>query len=276
LVRRGLSEESAADALKWTLATRLNLAVTSAELNESVIFSPNVWGTKQVGLATFLAGLPSGEREALLGMAQQVLGAPGLHIARLQAPQTIIRSAMSVGLIQGATVQSKTGAGSTYVFSPLLEAEDDLVSTTEALHLRKLFVAHIMFGHERASVGGGRIGSPAVLVDALVRRRRIGPASNIGTDYHLLEMAGVVAVDTSEGRPYLELVKPEIAEAGLEWIRRITDTSGGMTTSLSRTPAQFVEPEDMRATSDDGAANEILAASVNELRKEVQRDDPWS
>jgi hypothetical protein len=239
-----------------------------------------VWGTKQLSLAKFLANLPSGERDALLGMSEQVLTTPGLHIDKLSASPALIRSAQSVGLIQAATVQSATGAGSTYVFSPLLEAEDNGVTTTEALHLRKLFVAHILFGHEKAAASGGRILSPAVLVNALVSRGRVGPATNIGTDYYLLEMAGVVAVDTSGSRPYLDLVKPEIAKAGLEWIQRITDPSGTMAVNLAQSPTTFINPEEARTADSDGASREILVSSINELRKEMQRatrrDDPWA
>jgi len=280
LVARSYTDQEADDALRLARAVGLNLSVPSADLGEPVIFSPYVWGTKQLSLAKFLTNLPPGERDALLGMSEQVLSTPGLHIDKLSATPALIRSAQSVGLIQAATVQSVTGAGSTYVFSPLLETEDNGATTTEALHLRKLFVAHILFGHEKAAAGGGQIISPAVLVRALINRRRVGPATNIGTDYYLLEMAGVVAVDSSGSRPFLDLVKPEIAEAGLEWIERITDPSGTMAVSLAQSPTTFVKPEDARSADSDGASREILVSSILELRKEMQRatrrDDPWA
>jgi hypothetical protein len=281
VVKRGFTDQEAEEALKLTMAVRLNLTMPSAELNEQVVFSPYVWGTKQLSLAKFLAELPPNEREALLGMSEQVLSTPGLHMSKLVASPGIIRSAQSAGLIQAASVQSTTGASSTYVFSPLLEAEDNQLTTTEAFHLRKLFVAHILFGHEKAAAGFGRIYSPAVLVNALINRGRVGPATNIGTDYYLLEMAGVVAVEPADdGMAFLQLVKPEIATAGLEWIHRITDPSGTGEITLSQRPARFIKPEDARVEDSEGAAREIMAASVNELRKEIQRaarrDDPWS
>ena len=128
----------------------------------------------------------------------------------------------------------------------------------------------------------GRIFSPTVLVNALVRKGRVGPATNIGTDYYLLEMAGVVAVEPADDdKAFLRLVKPEIASAGLQWIRRITDPSGTGEITLSQQPARFIKPEDaVMDDGADGAAREIMASSVNELRKEMQRaarrDDPWS
>jgi hypothetical protein len=146
-----------------------------------------------------------------------------------------------------------------------------------------LFVAHILFGHEQASASGGRIYSPTVLVRKLINQGQVGPASNIKTDYHLLEAAGIVSVAPSgyAGRGYLQLIKPEIAEAGLEWIRRITDSSGAESIKLRQSPSGFTSPENERSiTPDAGEAHDLVVAQVTELRKEMQRvarrDDPWS
>src|SRR5207253_1771258 len=102
--------QEAVEALRLTKAVRLNLTVASAELNEPVVFSPYVWGTKQLSLARFLAGLPPNERDALLGMSEQVLSTPGLHMSRLAASPTIIR---------GGRVGPATNLGTGY---PRLEA----------------------------------------------------------------------------------------------------------------------------------------------------------
>ena len=270
IVKRGFTEQEAEDALRLARAVGLNLDAPSDELNELVVFSPYVWGTKQLSLATFLGN-----------MSEQVLSTPGLHLSKLNANPAIIRSAQNVGLIQAATVQSATGASSTYVFSPLLEVEDNTCTTTEAFHLRKLFVAHMLFGRDSAAMGGGRIDDPAVLVNALLRKGMVGPATNIGTDYHLLEAAGVVAVEPNDqGRAFLRLVKPEIAESALTWIRRITDTSGTADLTRGQRPATFITPEDGRTKESLGASHEIMVASIHELRKEMQRaarrDDPWA
>jgi len=281
VVKRSFTDEQAEDALKLARAIGINLEIYSADLNESVIFSPYVWGNKQISLAKFLQDLPSNERDALLGMSEQILTRPGISVSSLVAAPAVIRSARNAGLIQAATVHSSTGGLTTYAFSPLFEAEDNQCSTTEALHHRKLFTAHILFGHEKAMAGRGRIGDPAVLVQAMINRGRVGPATNIGTDYHLLEAAGIVAVEPIGDRAFLRLVKPEIAEAALGWIRRITDSTGTEQLKLGQQPAGFTTPEaDREDLTNSGEANEILVACVHELRKEMQRvarrDDPWS
>lgn len=281
ITKRSYTDSQAEEALQLACAIGINQKIPSVELNEAVIFSPYVWGSKQISLAKFLRELPPNERDALLGMSEQVLARPGISISSLTASPAIIRSARNAGLIQAASVHSTTGGQTTYAFSPLLEAEDDRCSTTEALHYRKLFTAHILFGHEKAVAQGGRIGDPATLVGALINRGRVGPATNIGTDYHLLEAAGIVAVQPVGDRAYLRLVKKDIAEASVNWIRRITDSTGTAELRLSQPPADFTTPEaDRDNLESTGEANEILIASVHELRKEMQsaarRDDPWS
>jgi hypothetical protein len=283
LTKRQLSPQEAETALRLTRAAKINLSVSSTELNEIVIFSPYVWGNQSIQLASFLNNLPPAERDALLGLSQQILMRPGISLQQLNGSPTAILSARKSGLIQEASVHSATGRKSTYVFSPLLEAEDNSLVTTEALHQRKLFVAHILFGKEQATPGRGVIDNPAVLVQKLIRNHQVGPATNIGTDYHLLEAAGIVSVRPSGygDRAYLQLVKPEIAEAGLEWLRRIEDATGTDTIKLRQTPAEFSSPEQERTNApDDGAAIELIRATVLQLRQETQRaarrDDPWA
>jgi hypothetical protein len=160
------------------------------------------------------------------------------------------------------------------VFSPLLENTDNLLVTTEALHQRKLFVAHILFGHEKALAGRGVVRDPIVLVEALLRKGWVGPASNIETDYHLLEAAGIVQVqEVAGGRALLKLVKREIVEGGLGWLRQTAGGGGERAVpKLLRAPGAFVTPERDRAgLPDDDAADELTRATVLRLREEAQR-----
>ena len=125
-----------------------------------MIFNPHVWGTGQVQIATFLRKLPPGERDALLGIVEQTYMRPGIGLDQINANSSVLSGARKVGLVQAATVKSSQGRTRTYVFSPLMQAADDGLATTEALHLRKLFVAHILFGHEQAAPGAARSRTP--------------------------------------------------------------------------------------------------------------------
>lgn len=283
---RGYDDKTAAEALQITLALGINRKIASAGLREDVVFNPNVWASGQEDVAKFLKGLPPGERDALLGMCEQASSRPGLALPSYAgfAP-SIMASATKVGLIQAATVKSTasfSAGAQTYLFSPVLETVDDAYKTTEALHHRKLFVAHILYGVEKAQSGLGKIGMPLRLVSALAGRGTVGPATDISTDYHLLEAQGIVAVrDAGDGRSYLDAVKTEIIEGGLAWLSAAAggDTVGGGSAESVlgqlRPPQSFATPEASRVDVGDlGESDEITTSAVfalRKLRQEAQR-----
>lgn len=277
LTNRGFEDSCAEEGLNLALAVGVNKRIKSAELSEDVIYNAYVWGSGQIKIAAFLRSLPSAERDSLLGICEDAANKPGLALPLLTSgtPQ-MIASARKVGLLQASIVKSsRSNVSQTYVFSPLLAEEDDELFTTEALHQRKLFVAHILFGHEKASLGYGKIQNPVVLVNALLKKGVVGPASNISTDYHLLERHGIVQVEEADnGRAFLKMIKPEIVEGGLDWLQRTLepgDISGNPVAKMFRSPWQFVTPERDRAElGDQGAADEIARSSVLRLREELQ------
>jgi hypothetical protein len=107
LIDRGFSEEEALNGYKLTRAANLNRRLRSADLNEYVVYNPYVWETQQIPIASFLHGLPSGERDALLGIVEQAANTPGLALPRVSgtSPQ-MLSAARKVGLVQAATVKS--------------------------------------------------------------------------------------------------------------------------------------------------------------------------
>lgn len=278
ITRRGISAEDCEKGLRYSLVIAVNQRITSKELNEDVIFNPHVWGTGQVQIASFLRNLPPNERDALLGICELATKRPGTVLERVGGESAILAGARKVGLVQAATVKSSAGGShlsQTYVFSPLVQTEDDQATTTEALHLRKLFLAHVLFGHEKAQLQGGRIRTPVPLVAALLRNREVGPASNIATDYHMLEAHGVVRVEeTGSGRAFLKLIKEDIVKDGLDWLQASLGNAPGNTPSLQleNVPGVFINPErDRAALPDSAASHEIVSSAVLELRKEAQR-----
>lgn len=271
------ADQIAQNGATLALASGVLRRARSSALNEDVLYNPAVWGTEAVNIAQFLRGLPGGERDALLSVVESTSARRGLALPSAAIPENILRGARRVGLVQAATVRSTSGgvASQTYLFPALNVVEDAARGVTEALHERKLVAAHFMFGHERALAGRGRISSPVILVEKLLERGRVGPASNIGTDYHLLEAAGIVAVDPGVDRPFLRLVKEDIVADALGWLRQIygngaeADSRGVVVTSG---PGVFVSPErDQSSLADDGAANEIADAAILSLREEIAR-----
>src|SRR5207245_4694707 len=108
--------------------------------------------------------------------------------------QALLQEAERAGFIDAARVVTSTGARQHFAFSSALERQFAARGLTDALHERKLFVAHILFGHYFGFPGTGRIKDPLVLVRAFMNRGVVGPASAITTDYPLLETHGIVTV----------------------------------------------------------------------------------
>lgn len=281
LVQRGFDDAVAEESMTLTVACGVNQQVWSSQLNENVIFNPHVWGAESASIAGFLATLPSSERDSLLGMCEQAAVKPGLVLSSYQGfSGDVVNSARKVGLLQSATVRSSMAGSSpqTYVFSPLMETDDDKLVTSESLHQRKLFLAHILYGHERSSVARGRIFDPRILVDRLLTRGKVGPATAIAQDYHLLEGYGIVAVrDAGGGQAYLEAVKHDIIEGGLGWLRQSFGESNGVAAGAGdlMPPSSWVTPAQERSgVQSSAAADEITTAAIMRLREaraEAQR-----
>jgi hypothetical protein len=117
-------------------------------------------------------------------------------------------------------------------------------------------------------------------VDRLLTRGRVGPASNIASDYHLLEAHGIVAVRRSgqSDRAYLEVVKRDIVEGGLAWLEQSFgggSAEEGADIGQLKPPNAWSTPEGDRASlTNEGAASEITTSAIlrlREAREEAQR-----
>ena len=193
-------------------------------LGDDVVYNEYVWGSRAVPIAEFLASLPSNERQILTQLSAKVQSSPGIPLEKLRAGgQGVLAGARQVGFIDAIQVGSSASASGrkTFAFPPSLESQLLDAAGTDVLHERKLFVAHILFGHYYGFPQTGKIASPTVLVNALITRGRVGPASAIATDYPLVEAHGLVRVESApglRGRAYLRLVKDDVVRDSLQTI----------------------------------------------------------
>jgi hypothetical protein len=273
---QGFSKDVQDHALRALAAVNMLHRQRSERLREDVLFSPYVWGTDAVDIAEFLKRLPPTERTMLASLSRSVAEQPGASVDDLSANRRLLQGAQKVGLFDAARVITKDGTEKDFAFSPMLERALK-PGSTDVSHERKLFVAHILFGHRFAPAGTGRIISPIVLVNALIDRGRVGPATAIGRDYPLLEAKGIVRVEGTGDRSYLTLVKDDIARDGLELLRLAVEEGGhaeGSLDSLWLPGTGFRSPEQTRAALpalQAGAESEMLNATVDRLREETAR-----
>lgn len=278
------SEEAAVEGLRAARTVELVRSASSVELRENIVYNEYVWATGAVEAAGFMRQLPPNEREVLLGIFEAASRAPGLALPKLALTTTpeVLAGARKVGLVDSVGVVSRTGTRQTYLFSPLLERHLAIRETTDGLHERKLFVAHILFGHQFGNSSTGRIDKPVVLVDRLLRRGEVGPATAISTDYLLPESFGIVrTVPVGGGRSMLQMVKRDVIEDSLELLRVSLGTPvGGPPGAIDGLwlPGSFESPEQQRRAirDPDGYASELFDGVIRKLHDEaakVTRDE---
>jgi len=251
----------------------------SQTLGEDVLFSPYVWTNNALNVAEFISKLPPNEREVLRGVAGRALQLPGLSEESLGVSENLLRGARRVGLIDATRVQTANNQERTFVFPPTLEATLS-GGSTESLHHRKLFIAHILYGHRYGYPGTGRIDYPLALVRRLIQERTVNPSSAARTDYLLLEAAGVVRVEPLDDgrRGRLHLLKEDVARDSLEVLRAALGDDESPNAGQLLLPGAtmgFTTPERDRASLPDiqpGAEREALESAVEELRAELGRE----
>lgn len=254
----------------------------SARLREDVLYSPYVWGSEAVGIAEFLHHLPANEREIAADLHRAVAERPGVSLETLAQSAPLVASARKVGLIHATRVVTTAGQERAFGFSPALDGQlgggsGDIVND------RKLFTAHILYGHRYGFPGTGRILDPVVLVRAMLNRGTVGPATAITTDYPSLEARGIVAVEMVAGTRManLRLVRRDVAEDSLRLLEQALGGAGGATAPAARSieslwvpGVEMVSPERDRAELPEiapGAEAELYNSLVMELRERAAR-----
>jgi hypothetical protein len=275
----GFSAETRIEALTALQAIGMVQRMQPSSSDESIIYNVYVWGNGVVPIARFLANLPTNEREILTSISANVIERPGISLSQFyDVDPRVISSARRVGFLDATRVVTRTGNETSFAFSPTLESGLPITST-DVLHERKLFVAHILFGHRNASNATGRIQQPLVLVRKLLRNGEVGPASAINSDYPLLESHGIVKVKASSfsGRAYLSLVKRDVVEESLPLLEAALGDTSETTESQSIDslwlPGSFKGPEDdrrdLRVSS--GAQTDLFNSAIARLREDAQK-----
>jgi hypothetical protein len=251
--------------------------IQSSPSEEHIIYNVYVWGSGVVPFAHFLASLPTDERKILTSLSASVIHQPGISLSHFRdVDPSVISAARKVGFLDATRVVTRNRNEASFAFSPTLESSLPDTST-DVLHERKLFVAHILFGHRNAPPRYGRIDDPLALVRALLRNGAVGPTTAIDTDYLLLESHGIVKVIPSSisRRSYLSLVKQDVVEESLPLlVAALGDTSetiASQSISALWLPGSFKGPEDdrrhIRAPLEAGA--ELFSSVIKRLREEV-------
>lgn len=243
----GGDEEPAREAQRHLTAVGLVRLVRAADGRE-VLYNPNVW-TQGDGIAE--AALRAADARATTevgSLLEEVAANPGMPEAHVKSTDAKwVNFAVAQGLVQRSVVQTAEGVEQGFLFTPHL-ARDPFGSTAgDASGQVRQLVGSMMYA---ATFAQSRLHSPDLFLRRLINYGVAGNASAIGTDYPMLERAGIVQVIRAPqaGRFQLELLQPEIAEEALQLITaRDAGTGNPAASTLLSGQRAYVHVERERA-----------------------------
>lgn len=242
----GATDEQAADALRYLAATGLVRRVVTDD-RRVVFFNPNVWtqgdDIAQAALKAADAGATKNVRDLLEELANNP-GLPEAHVTSVEPKW--IKFAVSQGLVQRSVIQTSEGLEQGFLFTPHL-ARDPFGGTAgdASGHVRQL-VGSMVYA---ATFARNRLHSPDVFLRALINRGVAGHVPSIGTDYPMLEKAGIVRAVPGVGRRYrMELLQSDVAEDALRLLNVRAESSGSTADAAAlRAQRNYVHVETSRA-----------------------------
>jgi hypothetical protein len=207
-------EEAAVEALRHLSAINLVRGVR-ADDGRTAVFNPNIWvGDSEVTQAA-LRTEDARVRKEVGALLEEVIIYPGIPESSVTSTeQKWIDFAVSQGLIERSVVSTSEGDEKRFLFSPHLYRDPFGGPRRDTSgHVRQL-VGSMIYA---ATFARYKLRNPAAFVRSLINYGEAGDASPIGTDYPMLETAGIVRVipGRTQGRFSLELLQADVAEGAL-------------------------------------------------------------
>ena len=184
----------------------------------------------------------------LTGLLKQKACMP-VEAAKLSLGEQLFSKITAIGLFDINVVSNSTEeVGFLTLPSAFSKFSSSMVD--DAFDLAKAFVSSITYGITKSYYERGQIQMVDVLLGALVRGESVGPVRAIAEDYKILELKGVVKVETGtkKGRtgPMLTLLKREVGELARQAIRDGDVSEYSLDSLPSAAVTKFKGPEQNR------------------------------
>lgn len=241
-------EEPAADGLRHLIHTGLVRQVL-ADDGRTVCYNPNIWiQGDQIAQAALRAADARATRE-ITALLEELAANPGIPQAHVTSTEVKwIDFAISQGLVQRSVIQTSEGIEQGFLFTPHLSRDPFGGTVGDASGQVRQLVGSMVYA---ATFARFKLDDPAVFLRALINRGIAGDVSSIGTDYPMLEKAGIVRVvpGSRSTRFRLELLQPDVAEDAYELLlSRSGGTSSGVADGgVLRGQRSYVHVEQERA-----------------------------
>jgi hypothetical protein len=177
------------------------------DTRDPVIYSPLIWGDNIAKAGKALSHLKADRRALLLALMEQVRQYQGLpeHQALLwaksQGDPELVEFMVGLGLLDRTQIVTRDGGRALFLTTPHLYGELAVNHGRDACDKVRLFLDSIRHGQHFGEWHTGKISDPVRLLGKLIDQGEIGPCTAIGSDYVLVERAGVVNVQSSSTRP---------------------------------------------------------------------------
>lgn len=269
----GVAEDpqAAEDAVRYLKYTDL-LREVRADDGRVVLYNPKIW-TQGDGIvqAALKAADAHGTRE-VGALLEELASAPGMPESEVTSTEKRwINFAVSQGLVQRSVIQTSEGNERGFLFTPHLGRDPFGGTAGDASGQVRQLVGSMIYA---ATFAAYRLYDPARFVRSLIDRGVAGNASSIGTDYPMLEKAGIVKVIEGEGvnRFQLELLQTEVAEDAYTLLssREAAEGSQQQTATVLQGQRSYVHTDRERAklaltTERDHAEESRLIAALREV-----------
>lgn len=218
----GFDEEDISLALELQKGFKI-LAESKPELSlKPLIYSPYIWGENAPKILNYVSRLDATSKETIEDILKKTSRNQAQPLDRLGAfPKDLLSAARKTGLLDICKVSTKVGLEKGFVFTPRMWGSLGIEKLIPDLYDDvKLFLSSVSFGKHYSGIS--RIKYPVELVEALIQRGKVGPATAIGTDFILLEKHGIVEIKEDphwKGRCNMYLIKEDIAKTALEILK---------------------------------------------------------
>ncbi|MET8312400.1 hypothetical protein [Micromonospora sp. NPDC005173] len=245
-----------------------------ADDGRDVLYNPNVW-TQGDGIAQ--AALKAADARAtgeVTALLEELASNPGMPEAHVKSTEPKwVAFAVSQGLVQRSVIQTSEGLEQGFLFTPHLGRDPFGSSAGDASGQVRQLVGSMIYA---ATFARFKLTSPDVFLQALINRGVAGDVSSIGTDYPMLEKAGVVKVvaGSSSRRFRLELLQSDVAEDALKLLSTREGSNGSGVSAADaaalRAQRSYIHVERERArlaltTDTDEAEQARLLAALREV-----------
>ena len=256
--RSGFSHEKVSAAIDHLIDCHLLHETRETDRGDSIISNPYAFRSLGEEAGDILSALNQIRPEQALELLEHVKSNPGVPLPP-GTDQNVLQVLVHAGLIDHSGIKVR---GATrmrefptipHLWGVFESGTDKTDFDKDGIDDAKLFLNSIRYGEHYSPSGRGKINEPAILVDRLIRRGEVGPATAIGTDYPLPLSRGIVSIVESRinpGRFHMQLRKKEVAQSVLEILQQgtVLRNHGETADELWGTSGQYQAPETLRIT----------------------------